>query len=77
MNNLKKIVLIGGFLVGYPLIGIGLYMDQKHPEEEYYARNTAVKIVGIVPFSASLAVSISEIMEERIKKDKEDDYYDI
>lgn len=75
MNNLKKIIIVGGFLIGFPLLGIGLYMDAKHPEEEYYIRNTIVKCAGILPFCASLAVSIGEIMEDRIKKIHEEEDY--
>jgi hypothetical protein len=57
MNNLKKIIIVGGFVIGLSLLGIGLYMDKKHPEERYYVRNTIVKCAGILPFCASLAVS--------------------
>ncbi len=60
MNKLEKIITIGGFVIGVPLLSLGLYMD-KFPERDNYL----LKCLGLIFCSAGAGMILHEIVEEK------------
>jgi hypothetical protein len=64
MNSLEKILIIGGFAVGLPLLGIGLYRD-KFPEK--YQNNYTLKFFGLLPCAGSAGIIFRKSLEKEDK----------
>ena len=63
MKRLEKIASVACFVVGIGLIGVGLYRDNKFPEE--YWRNTLTKGVGLI---LALGCSPGIALKSRVQK---------
>jgi hypothetical protein len=69
MKRLEKALAVGGLVLSISLMGLGLYRDNKFPEE--YWRNTLAKGAGLICLSASAGIALRRPVEEYIRGERE------
>jgi len=75
MNKLERISAVGGFIIGFSLLVVGLYKDNKNE----YTKDILIKGAGLISLAVGSGLVLREMAENTdrgyIEENKSDDIY--